>query len=406
MSDLRSRFLAAAVQPLHDNAEQKLAATQLLDSLCPPADAAAERAIRRWEEIDVRPRKAWPRIALFAVLGVVSAVLVFLCVREARDLRRTVEQFRAGTRFPWSADPADWIGGRLTAQQKRLMLSDSSLGPMLQRSKALWDSEPENAAYFGEYANLHLDELGELPADFLATARQLDPNNSWFTYLAAATLSRRICEQMGPAWYISDQEKLAAAMALFHEASHQPRFDSYQPALLRQRIGILPQTDQAARLRSVLAINSLATPPILAWTLMIYPISARAWQLGEADDIAGYRELSADADLLISRMLNPEAPTLLEAVVARNSTGILMKNLGETSKKLGLAEESARRLKVAAGIDRLKEEVRTQSTTAAPEKTPPPHGNADWEILERPPFRHPSAANHRGGRPARAPGGA
>ena len=167
------------------------------------------------------------------------------------------------------------------------------------RAKALWDSEPENPAYFAEYSTAHQREFGKLPDDFLQTARRLDPDNAWFTYVAAAALGKNSCEDQIQApsangtvasstWKISAPAKLDSAMALLHEARGQPRCQNYQSQMLQRRILLLPQKNLLENLNSIYAINPITVSNNIRVSMLTLAICARGWQLGENTDTAAF----------------------------------------------------------------------------------------------------------------------
>lgn len=378
MPDLRSRFLVAAVRPFHDNAEQRLAATHMLDALCPPADEDAERAIHRWDAIDARPRSPLAWIVFFTALAVISAVVLASFVREKPVLLLLAKS--KSEMITLSSDPAESIGENLTSDQKLLMLCDPSRGSKAERIEALWDSQPENPAYFAGY----LGGSSEPPKDFLDVARRLDPDNSWFTYLAAEARVRRTYQDNAGKWEFSHPERFAEAMEIFHQASGQPKFENYQTTLLRQRIPLLPRSDLRDGVRSIAAMNGIPQRGNLPTTLLSFPLVARAWQLGETEDITGFHALTNDVDTFLSRLMNAEAPTLMEAVIVRNSVEILMENLGKSAKKLGLNEEADHRLGLANRVKQLKKDTKRSGTYSASIPLGERSGTIIREYLESP----------------------
>ena len=58
--DISDPLIDAAVRPLHDNAEQRLAAAAFLQSIRDPEAPGGERMISRWNAVDVgKPKQSW-----------------------------------------------------------------------------------------------------------------------------------------------------------------------------------------------------------------------------------------------------------------------------------------------------------------------------------------------------------
>ena len=155
MPNLETRLIDAAVRPLADNAEMKLSATRLLETLSSASDPGGEMAIRRWDLIDSRRRKPVIRIALFCILAVVSAAVLAASIRQAIGYQKIASWFM----WDFSGavpelEPETLIGGNLTGDQKLLLFGRSSASSKEARAKPLWDSEPDNPAYFASKAGL------------------------------------------------------------------------------------------------------------------------------------------------------------------------------------------------------------------------------------------------------------
>ena len=375
MPDLPTRLIEAAVHPFADNAEMKLAASRLLETLDSP-DSTAESAIQRWHQIDSRRRKPLIRIALFCILAIISAIILTASIRQVIGYQKIAGWFFSDDFYGDFPKPEELIGQNLTRDQKLLLFGDSSATSRDLRAKALWDSEPDNPAYFAEYAAAYQSETGKLPPDFLATARRLDPDNAWFTYVAAAALAKNSCKDLLPApladgtvppftWEISDPAKLAAVMALLREAPGQSRCENYQSHLLQKRIPLLPQTDLLENLNSTYAINHIRVSDNIRVNMLSLAICAQSWQLGENNDIESFRLLLADSDLFLRRMLDLEAPTMLDTVVLRGTTKIMTNHLIPAAEKLGLSAEAKRLKEIQERLDKLRESAKAAALLIA-----------------------------------------
>ena len=247
-------LIEIAVRPFAGNAEMQLAAAHLLREVTASNDDSESEAIHRWEAVDVRKRKAVWRIVLFAVVAVVSAIML---VEATKDILAYVRLYSSMTNFMTigpASNPLKSLAKRLSYSQRLLLFGDSSKPTRAGQMKALWDRAPENPAYFGEYAKAYLSDNSALPPDFLETAHRIDPQNSWFTYLAAAvecqgSVEKRkqssVAKEAGEArtWDIRDKAKLDRALVLLHAARSQPKCQNYVKELTRQRIEILPRSN-------------------------------------------------------------------------------------------------------------------------------------------------------------------
>ena len=258
MSENPGRLIEAAVRPLADNPELQLAAANLLEEAAANARGEAGAALARWEAIDAGKRRPWVKWALLAVLAVVSA---WAWAGAVKDYRGYWRRYKLVLEFvidePGNRQALEHDLARHQDERGRLLLlGDVTKTTVSERMQGLWDSAPDNPAYFMEFAGAYLRDHEQLPPGFLETARRLDPDNSWFSYFAAAlNLKDAVAAQIqskgerdagaAKAWTIRDPQKLADAIALLHQASGQARFDSYQTRMLRERMPFIPQADLA-----------------------------------------------------------------------------------------------------------------------------------------------------------------
>lgn len=236
--------------PLADNAELQLAARQQLDARLPQdADRAElEAASGRLER---RQGGRWCRI--WAVL-VVTASLILL----AAPVRGLVIAWLEGRRvmspvMMIAAEPPEISVRESLSQADRLLLfGDETVPDGPERWRPLWESAPENPMFFIEYALAYESEHEELPPDFLATGERIDPANGWYPFKMATLGAKDLVEQeeqdwdereagSEPAWIVHDEAELARRIAWIKQAAAAERIESYQPRLLAERLGRLPE---------------------------------------------------------------------------------------------------------------------------------------------------------------------
>ncbi len=349
MPDAVDNLTEAALRPVAGNAMMHEAGRELLDKCVLDVPAAAEAMIARWNAVDARHRRPLWRWALAGLLGVVSAWVLVDGVREERQYRQVCSRFW-NLGLGKTGDEHEMFGQNLNGTAKFLLFGDLSKQTQSERLLALWHSAPRNPGYFAEYARAYLKDHGSHPPDFLETARQLDPDNAWFTYAAAGSLAKNAVKSQSPndrtpkavpTWEIRDEAKLDQSLALLREASGQRQYINRHRQLFEERIPMLPQSDRMSRIASFsylggqfdLAIN---------WFALSKAIAAKAWLLGEAGDVEGFKQLLGDAETHIATAGRLEGSSLITVLVFKACATTMLRNLQPAAEKLGLAEEATR----------------------------------------------------------------
>ncbi len=226
MDDLKGRPLETAVRPFAGDPEIQLAASQLLGEQVRPDGRGAEEAIARWNEVDARTRRPRWKIGLFSLWVIISAVVWTDGVRAVVNRQRFFGSEITDIFYSGRGSSPEKVTRNLTDRQQLLLYGDSPEGRKPEQAKALWDSDPTNPAYFAEYVNVFLSTNADtLPPDFLETAGRIDPENAWFTYVAAGVKAKdavkkkkqskpEIAANKTPEWDILDPKKLADVLAI------------------------------------------------------------------------------------------------------------------------------------------------------------------------------------------------
>ena len=301
MDDLKERFTETAVRPLADNAEMRLAAARLLSELTVSNDGNAAEAIQRWDAMDAKKRKPLGRIMLFSILAIVSAVILIDGGRRVFD-KPSVFGLTSDMFYGYPKMTDEMVSRNLSAGQRLLLFGDASKSTKAEQMKALWDSAPTNPAYFADYARAYLSDYKKLPLDFLVTARGLDPQNAWFTYVAAGVKAKAAVKirkrpkgakaaNEPPEWDVIDEAKFNESLALFREARNQSRCESYEAKLLRQRMHLLPGKQPAEVVHSIGYILGKPGDAEISLRELANAVAAKAWLVGEKNDSPGFREL-------------------------------------------------------------------------------------------------------------------
>lgn len=341
MPDPAERFLEAATAPLGDNAELQIMARRELEEclVAGEAGALADAA----DALETAKRRSGWKIALYAVTAVVSIVSLGMLGRMAASF----DEFRAlsdpfGYHPPEPAKLEARLGKGLSAQQRLLLFGDTTKSGPAERFKALWDSDPTNPAYFSEYSLHFIQEHDRLPPDFLDTAGKLDPDNAWFTLVAASMTAKNSVEPgkqtsvqreqgVPPNYEILDPKRLDEAIRLLEKAAGQPRFHAYQSSLLAERIALLPRrTNFASRLPGVmhLAMSPLAS---IHCHHAAAAADAAAWQAADQGDVAAFRRIAAIWETCLRHLVEAERPDLIHGMIVRVALQNTSNRFGKTS---------------------------------------------------------------------------
>jgi len=358
-------LIEAASRPLAENAELHLAAAEFLNGL-KTTDDGAEQAVSRWNALDAGTRwSAW-WMALGAMLVLISGVVFF---RDSVEMLAYFQWSEAGAAefVQQPASCVERISGKLDERKRLLLFGDMMQEDKDERKAALWRSEPENPAYFAEYATAYLVEHEKLPPDFLETARRIDPGNAWFTHLAAAVAGKKCVKRKEgkpthvdgtvsfpepPTWKILDQARFDQSLALLREAREQAKCESYSVEMLRKRLPLLPQSNLLETLDSIGCLaQTTVFPSIQTWP-MGEVTAAKAWTLGQAADVDGFRELSKDTEAFLRGTLGMEAGIVIDDLVFFGVAKSIAKSFAPAAEKLGLGEESERWKNISAELEK------------------------------------------------------
>ncbi len=372
MEDSKERLIEAAVRPFSDNAEMKLAAVRLLGELVNADAPGAEEAIERWDAVDGKKQKPLWRIGLYCVLAIISAVIVTVAAETVIN-HESVFGSSTDIFYGYPKVTDEEVSRNLTAEQKLLLFGDSSKSSKTEKMKGLWDSAPANLAYFAEYAEAYLSEHKDLPPDFLETARRIDPQNAWFTYVAAGVKAKdavkkrlqsetAIAANETPEWDILNEVKFNESLALFREARDQPKCENYMIRLSQQRIQLLPRKKPAEVTYSIGHMFETAADGEYSLGALTEVVSAKGWLVGERNDPDGFSKLLLDTHAFLQKRTDTEVGSLVCELVTRIIAFGSITNLAPTAGKLGFKEESARLSVILERIHKMKALQRSRKT--------------------------------------------
>lgn len=365
MSETKARLIEAAVRPLEDNAEMKLAASHLLEELAEPE--GAEEAITRWDAVDTRTRKPLWRWALGSLLLLITTIVV---ARDYREVLRYVA---------WS----EWVGGAMASSMPeaaadftRNLTHEQSLlfgdEPNLPQREALWRLNPDNPAYFAEYAVEHATEFKSLPPDFLETARRLDPENAWFTWFAASVEVKGALENKGvkrkepdgtvreiDTWKVLDQARVDRASALIAEARSQPKFENHASGMLLKRQALFPNRNLIDRMDGIgQTANASHVSNMKLMNATFLQIARSRWAV-EQGDVAGFQDACQTGERFLRHLAGSEVGTMLNGIVELGYLASLSRVFAEDAEKLELEPEAARWRKLVDAAAARKTAIRS-----------------------------------------------
>ena len=357
MSDAPERLREAALRPLAAQPQARLAAASLLDPLLQVSHPGADAMIARWDAVDGRKGRALWRRALVVALVLLWAWVLVGSVDEAMRYKRA--GYKGTGILPESREV---VAEGLNERDRFLLFGDVSQQSRSGQMLALWNSAPDNPAYYAVYAFAYKSENeGAFPPDFLETAQRLDPDNSWFTYHAAGALARNAVKKdrqtlqarktgAAPSWQILDEEKLNEALALFRKAGMQTAFVNRQKEFIAERVPLLPQRDQISRMASGCFLQDYFGLDTNTRDLSD-AVAARAWMLGEAGDAEGFKQMLGDAGVFVKSFQGVRNPTPFDGLILKANIDRLIWNLHPAAAKLGLADEASQLGRIKLGLE-------------------------------------------------------
>lgn len=360
VSEGREKLLEMAVRPLADDAEMRLAAIGLLAASAQVQPEAAERAVQRWDAHDGKRKFPWLKLLFVAILTGLSAWTWTVATKEVlvyRQLRQLPWLFSLYNHYSESAEPFNRIlPARLSLRERWLLLGDFTRNTRGDAMKALWEQEPDDPALFMEYVIYEgFSRRKGTELEFLETARRLDPDNAWPTYVAGAMKMRNSIKLIQSTstgattpkvreWNILDAAKLDEGIHLFHEACLQPGLDTYQPRLIELRGKLLPVEDHLGYLTAVrMGWPGEWTGPSPRGELAAFlPAMAAKSQLQvAAGDRAGFVSMMADFEILNRRWVDGELDGYFTESAYGSGLWNAVPRLHESAVALGAERESA-----------------------------------------------------------------
>lgn len=356
MPDPAERFLDAATRPFSDNAELQAHVRHELEERLDPATADDPR----WDEVagTLERNHRWQGAGkLLATLALIATLACIFVLGARLAWIRTL-----ANASPWGTVPARQTPvSHLSPEQRMILLGDESQQKESARLEALCRRYPDNPRYYAAYAIAYASDPGELPPDFLETARRIDPDNGWFLVHAATRLAKDVAESARQTeaekkartpkkWTVRDQPRLEQAMDLMRQGLRLPRFESYQEERAREQIELLaPAKDYPSSLARNMFMASQISE-IGGIRKISSAVSARAQQLAGQGDREAFLELLSDYHTLFRHRLRTST-NLVDVLGAQALLSGSLPDFQDAARRLNLNEEAERLQRVQAWID-------------------------------------------------------
>lgn len=376
--------IEAVTQPFTDNPELKLSAIQILEETFDPDHPSASEIIRQLEKKD-KKKHGWLRKS---VVWVVAVITLGFTLYSEKPLIKSITYFENLMGYSATNDPV--FPSHLTAQEK-LLLGDPGLDELKQK-QLLLESDPDNPAYYAEYAQAYESMHGRLPDDFLETAVRIDPENSFFFYWAAGIISKEAVEPNpkkssgGPApaprmvdgvrlkplpieveHTILDQAAYEDALKLIERASKLPNFNTYSIDMMRARVRLLPRPQTFIEHVAAVAYQfSAPSNGVFHFINSSRLLNARAEELSKKGETEAFLDLSNQRQAFLKAFVSAENHSLVEILVYRVMASSTATNFHAAAKRLGLSEleETYRKQNEAFIAERDRLDLDRKKTTA------------------------------------------
>ncbi len=354
--DAKTRLIEAATQNFSDDVKMQVAARKMLDEIVESDAEGVELVTQRWAVADGKKGK---RIWFVGLCILVAGFSIFVVRKDYREVIRTLAWMQWTGVFsssPSIEPPQPEAAREYTPAEELLLFGDPSKSRKSEEKEALWQSEPENVAFYAEYLDAHARDYNRMPPDFLVTAKRMDPGNAWFTYQAAAIEGTdAVKSKNGPmgkkvngkwpyrakTWEILDQSRWDRSLALIREARIQSKFDDYSAEQLMKRSSLLPKRSFTERLDAISVFSEQMMSSSVRLRVVAEAIAAKAWTFGEAGDREGLQEIINDGGHFLRAMADSSEGNLLYELVATSIASTLSESFAGATEKLSLLDKTA-----------------------------------------------------------------
>lgn len=336
----KEQLIGAWTRNLEDNAEHQLHAIGLLTEEIDDNAASLPEVAAMMQKVTPQSRNRRRRVmwslAILAVLVCIPQLLLPI------QLRKAIKQ-----RSFWNGQASNLAQKIRTHSPEELLLlyGNPDRFGKAEQMRALWESDPKNPAYFADYSLRYMQENRNLPPDFLKIAAQIDPDNAWFTCIAAAikavgtsTNKRKNVHPRSPVsanmlskasdsesrllrkkiiyeYEIVDPTRAQEALDLWRLSLKQSKYDSYEIALYQQRYPLLrPRHSYVDQFPPLIY---LLEHPSQLQTRELAKLLAASLQQADMQSDEG-KQLISDIDVYMERLIGNEPATFTDLMIVRS----------------------------------------------------------------------------------------
>jgi len=378
MDDVRERFLESATQGFEGNHEQKHEAYAMLHGQVENSDPDSDpdQLVRATDALQKSPvQRKWWRRGLYLLVLLVSFPLAIQ--HTCNFLRGSgVAQMLSMPSLGSESNGEAVLTQHVSESDQLILFGDQSQTTESDQMKALWDSAPENPAYYIEYAMAYYQELGVLPSDFLEQSAQIDPGNGWYLTIHSAIESKEVVEKIKKPsssgrpsrgwrgrgenypgvltekqkekklderseWKVLDDKKYQEALAGLHRAAAMPGFSSHMRELYVQRTQILPKATDLVSEVALIAYAASTRVYNIHITYLSKVVLAEAYRCEVEHDTEALKRLIASWEV-IAHGLNQDGFTLVDALISNAWMEGASLQFAEASNVCGMEKEAAR----------------------------------------------------------------
>lgn len=368
VSDAAERFIAAATEPLADNAELHLDVRMDLNARI----ENARETNRSGDALEVcadrlESKKISRGIWQWLLLVVVLASLGDFGDGKQWNPRRILNSMQG--EIGAVSLPKNVVMGE---EQALLMAAASN-------AKQLSQLFPRDPIYYAHYVR-EVAGHKRLPSDFEEIVAQIDPENGWFDAVACQIAAEKaVAKGKSPQgvskdegkfkviyYTIKDPAEFERALAHLHRSVAKPKYQSYHSELAGRVIHAMREPKDYRGQMSLIAATSHQKISTRALDIAKL-IAAAANQYAENNDSEGLRTLIHDWRKFAERGVGENSPNVIEALLGVTSLTATVPNLHAAALKLGLPSEVAelsRTLEAMKNSPVFREMPKTKDTSA------------------------------------------
>jgi hypothetical protein len=365
-------LIETVTKPLAGNAGERTAANRMLEESFIEEHPAAMETMARFEAVGKRKHVAvWHAVLWFMA----SVALSFAVTPYIKSYLEDEHSKQNPTKRPHPPLPEG------VSEEGRLLLGDPTVDEREQKRR-LHVSDPENPAYFAEYAAAWAVENKGLPPDFLETVARIAPDNAFFLYFAAAETGRksfekkqrdvaaqrrRLIDGAPPPprsreveYDIKDRAAFNEALELISKAAALPVFKTYMNEMI------------TTRMRHLIKLNTLDAEEatsyafghhsgIISLRKVAEMMSASAIELSKNGRKEEYIKFAARRDALLSAMSSNPDINLIGEMMHRVVAEKTARQFSIAAERLGLVELAGKYRRQADALEEVKDRLKSRS---------------------------------------------